>query len=223
MPTHVAARTTDLHKTYGRVDASVVALDGIDLEIGQGQFTAIMGPSGSGKSTLMHCLAGLDSVTSGQVVIGDVDLSSLDDKALTVLRREGRVEAVRGVGTVVRRGPTTAPGPTASSGPVAETSEEGGSRGRPRTTTGAERRTHPEPHLTREGIKRVGPTAATLADAEGLQLHAASIRARLGVPLRTAAHRRDEANAMAPRAQAPGRRPAPAGSSGGPLKKVRRS
>ena len=88
MPTHVAARTTDLHKTYGRGDASVVALDGIDLEIGQGQFTAIMGPSGSGKSTLMHCLAGLDSVTSGQVFIGDVDLTTLGDKDLTLLRRD---------------------------------------------------------------------------------------------------------------------------------------
>ncbi|MET9798333.1 TetR/AcrR family transcriptional regulator C-terminal domain-containing protein [Nocardiopsis alba] len=87
-------------------------------------------------------------------------------KALTVLRREGRVEAVRGVGTVVRRGPTTAPGPTASSGPVAETSEEGGSRGRPRTTTGAERRTHPEPHLTREGIVRA---AIAIADTEGIE------------------------------------------------------
>jgi len=70
-------------------------------------------------------------------------------KALTVLRREGRVEAVRGVGTVVRRAPTTDPAPADPAGPVAETSEDGGSRGRSRTTTGAERRPHPEPHRNR--------------------------------------------------------------------------
>ena len=62
--------------------------DGIDLDIGAGQFTAIMGPSGSGKSTLMHCLAGLDSVTSGQVFIGEQEITGLKDKALTRLRRD---------------------------------------------------------------------------------------------------------------------------------------
>lgn len=88
MSTSVAARTIDLRKTYGKGDAAVVALDGVDLEIGRGRFTAIMGPSGSGKSTLMHCLAGLDSVTSGQVFIGDVDVTGLSDKDLTLLRRD---------------------------------------------------------------------------------------------------------------------------------------
>lgn len=88
MATTVAARTVDLHKTYGRGDATVVALGGVDLEIGAGEFTAIMGPSGSGKSTLMHCLAGLDSVTQGQVIIGDVDITRLKDKELTLLRRD---------------------------------------------------------------------------------------------------------------------------------------
>ena len=88
MSTSVAARTIDLRKTYGKGDAAVVALDGVDLEIERGRFTAIMGPSGSGKSTLMHCLAGLDSVTSGQVFIGDVDVTELSDKDLTLLRRD---------------------------------------------------------------------------------------------------------------------------------------
>ena len=88
MSTSVAARTIDLRKTYGKGDAAVVALDGVDLEIERGRFTAIMGPSGSGKSTLMHCLAGLDSVTSGQVFIGDVDVTGLSDKDLTLLRRD---------------------------------------------------------------------------------------------------------------------------------------
>ena len=88
MSTSDAARTIDLRKTYGKGDAAVVALDGVDLEIERGRFTAIMGPSGSGKSTLMHCLAGLDSVTSGQVFIGDVDVTGLSDKDLTLLRRD---------------------------------------------------------------------------------------------------------------------------------------
>jgi len=84
----VAARGTDLVKVYGQGDASVRALDGISVEFAAGQFSAIMGPSGSGKSTLMHCMAGLDSITSGQVHIGDVELSSLNDKELTRLRRD---------------------------------------------------------------------------------------------------------------------------------------
>ena len=88
MSTRVAARTTDLRKTYGKGDTTVAALDGIDLEIGGGEFTAIMGPSGSGKSTLMHCLAGLDSITSGRVEIGDVDITRLKEKDLTKLRRD---------------------------------------------------------------------------------------------------------------------------------------
>src|SRR5690606_20385723 len=86
--TTTAARAASLTKIYGEGEAQVVALDGVDIDIEQGRFTAIMGPSGSGKSTLMHCLAGLDSVSSGQVWIGDVDLTSLKDKALTALRRD---------------------------------------------------------------------------------------------------------------------------------------
>ena len=73
---------------YGSGDSEVRALDGIDVSFEKGKFTAIMGPSGSGKSTLMHCIAGLDSLTSGSVFIGDTNLSSLNDKQLTELRRE---------------------------------------------------------------------------------------------------------------------------------------
>ena len=75
-------------KIYGSRDSEVHALDGVDVQFEKGKFTAIMGPSGSGKSTLMHCIAGLDSLTDGQVFIGDVDLSSLSDKQLTELRRQ---------------------------------------------------------------------------------------------------------------------------------------
>mgnify|MGYP003334027556 CR=1 FL=1 len=75
-------------KIYGAGDSEVRALDGVDVFFERGKFTAIMGPSGSGKSTLMHCIAGLDSLTSGAVFIGDTDLSKLNDKALTQLRRE---------------------------------------------------------------------------------------------------------------------------------------
>jgi putative ABC transport system ATP-binding protein len=66
----------------------VVALDSVNVTLGRGKFTAIMGPSGSGKSTLMHCLAGLDSINSGRVFLGDTDLTTLDDKALTNVRRD---------------------------------------------------------------------------------------------------------------------------------------
>jgi putative ABC transport system ATP-binding protein len=83
-----AARTTAATKRYGSGDAAVIALDHVDVTLDAGRFTAIMGPSGSGKSTLMHCLAGLDTVTSGQVWLGDVELSDLSDRALTRLRRE---------------------------------------------------------------------------------------------------------------------------------------
>jgi putative ABC transport system ATP-binding protein len=83
-----AARATSLSKIYGSGDTRVTALDCVDVEIETGRFTAIMGPSGSGKSTLMHCLAGLDSVSTGQVWIGDVELSALSDKNLTKLRRD---------------------------------------------------------------------------------------------------------------------------------------
>jgi len=83
-----AARGTNLTKVYGQGDAAVRALDGISVDFASGQFSAIMGPSGSGKSTLMHCMAGLDSITSGRVFVGDVELSSLNDKELTRLRRD---------------------------------------------------------------------------------------------------------------------------------------
>ncbi len=83
----VAARVVDLHKTYGEGDAEVRALDGVSLDIRAGEFTAVMGPSGSGKSTLMHCCAALDTATSGEVYVGDTELSRLKDKQLTVLRR----------------------------------------------------------------------------------------------------------------------------------------
>jgi putative ABC transport system ATP-binding protein len=87
-PTVPAARGRSLTKLFGEGDTRVVALDAVDVDFERGRFTAIMGPSGSGKSTLMHCMAGLDSVSDGQAFIGDVDLSRLDDKALTVLRRD---------------------------------------------------------------------------------------------------------------------------------------
>lgn len=83
-----AARSQDLKKIYGTGETAVHALDGVTVEFAAGEFTAIMGPSGSGKSTLMHCLAGLDSATSGQVFIGDTDLTTLSDKEMTQLRRD---------------------------------------------------------------------------------------------------------------------------------------
>ncbi|MEU6127016.1 ABC transporter ATP-binding protein [Streptomyces sp. NPDC047123] len=86
--TTVAARATDLSKVYGQGETQVVALDHVSVDFGQGEFTAIMGPSGSGKSTLMHCVAGLDSFSSGSVRIGETELSTLKDKQLTKLRRD---------------------------------------------------------------------------------------------------------------------------------------
>jgi len=87
-PLAAAARAVDLRKVYGAGDAAVEALRGVSVELAAGEFTAIMGPSGSGKSTLMHCLAGLDAPTSGRVFIGDTDLTALNDKRLTELRRD---------------------------------------------------------------------------------------------------------------------------------------
>ncbi|GAA4112325.1 ABC transporter ATP-binding protein [Knoellia locipacati] len=84
----VAARVTDLVKTYGSGDTAVTALKGVSLDIAAGEFTAIMGPSGSGKSTLMHCAAGLDSVTQGSVRLGDTELTTLKEKDLTKVRRD---------------------------------------------------------------------------------------------------------------------------------------
>jgi putative ABC transport system ATP-binding protein len=83
-----AARAVDLVKTYGKGDAVVQALDGITLELERGRFTAVMGPSGSGKSTLMHCMAGLDTPTSGRTFVGDQEIGLLDDAGLTQMRRD---------------------------------------------------------------------------------------------------------------------------------------
>ncbi len=84
----VAARGRAVTKSYGATEETrVVALDAVDVDIHRGRFTAIMGPSGSGKSTLMHCLAGLDTVTSGQIWVGETEITGLKDKQLTKLRR----------------------------------------------------------------------------------------------------------------------------------------
>jgi putative ABC transport system ATP-binding protein len=85
--TIAAAGAVDAVKIYGGGDSEVRALDGVSVQLEKGKFTAIMGPSGSGKSTLMHCLAGLDSLTTGAVYIGDTYLATLNDKQLTELRR----------------------------------------------------------------------------------------------------------------------------------------
>ncbi|HTW17152.1 MAG TPA: ABC transporter ATP-binding protein [Nocardioides sp.] len=84
----IACRVRNLTKTYGTGQAEVRALDDVTVDIHDGEFTAVMGPSGSGKSTLMHCLAALDRPDGGQVFVGDQELSALDDKALTRLRRD---------------------------------------------------------------------------------------------------------------------------------------
>jgi putative ABC transport system ATP-binding protein len=87
-PVTVAARAVDASKVYGQGEAEVRALDHIDVAFAASRLTAIMGPSGSGKSTLLHCLAGLDRLTGGQIFIGDVDLTRLSEKQLTLLRRD---------------------------------------------------------------------------------------------------------------------------------------
>jgi putative ABC transport system ATP-binding protein len=83
----ITARTVEATKVYGSGDTAVVALDEVTVDLPTGRFTAIMGPSGSGKSTLLHCLAGLDSLTHGQVLVDGVELGALSDKELTLLRR----------------------------------------------------------------------------------------------------------------------------------------
>ncbi len=87
-PSGSAARAVGLVKTYGTSNTVVRALNGVDIAFERGHFTAVMGPSGSGKSTLMHCMAGLDTPTSGQVFVGDQEISALDDSGLTRLRRD---------------------------------------------------------------------------------------------------------------------------------------
>jgi putative ABC transport system ATP-binding protein len=87
-PTIAAAGATEAVKVYGSGGNEVRALDGVTVQFAKGQFSAIMGPSGSGKSTLMHCLAGLDTLTSGSVHVGDTRLDGLSEKALTTLRRD---------------------------------------------------------------------------------------------------------------------------------------
>ena len=82
-----AARASSATKIYGKGDTLVTALDSVDVSFEVGKFSAIMGPSGSGKSTLMHCMAGLDNLSSGKVFIGDTDLTELSEKELTLLRR----------------------------------------------------------------------------------------------------------------------------------------
>ncbi|GAA0582636.1 ABC transporter ATP-binding protein [Streptomyces crystallinus] len=84
----VAARARALTKAYGTGETAVLALDSVDVAIARGRFTAVMGPSGSGKSTLMHCLAGLDSVSAGQVWLGDTEITGLKERELTRLRRD---------------------------------------------------------------------------------------------------------------------------------------
>ncbi|MDX3745267.1 ABC transporter ATP-binding protein [Streptomyces sp. AK08-02] len=86
--TRTAAGVVDAVKVYGDADTAVRALDGVSVGFPAGRFTAIMGPSGSGKSTLMHCAAGLDTLTSGSACIGDTELGALDDRHLTLLRRD---------------------------------------------------------------------------------------------------------------------------------------
>jgi putative ABC transport system ATP-binding protein len=83
-----AVRAVAATKIHGAGDTRVVALDDVSVDIPSGRFTAIMGPSGSGKSTLMHCLAGLDTLSSGEVWLGDIELGTLNDRRLTTLRRE---------------------------------------------------------------------------------------------------------------------------------------
>jgi putative ABC transport system ATP-binding protein len=84
----IAASARGATKAYGRGDTRVLALDNVDVDFAAGQFTAIMGPSGSGKSTLMHCMAGLDRLTSGSVMVGGVDVTNASERQLTKLRRD---------------------------------------------------------------------------------------------------------------------------------------
>ncbi len=86
--TTAAASARGATKIYGQGDTEVIALNSVDVDFMQGQFTAIMGPSGSGKSTLMHCMAGLDRLDSGSAIIGDTDMATASERQLTMLRRD---------------------------------------------------------------------------------------------------------------------------------------
>ncbi len=85
---NVAARTEAAFKIYGKGESEVRALDGVDVQFGQGEFTAIMGPSGSGKSTLMHCMAGLDTLSSGSAFVDGEDISAMNERERTLVRRD---------------------------------------------------------------------------------------------------------------------------------------
>ncbi|MFI6644105.1 ABC transporter ATP-binding protein [Streptomyces sp. NPDC050504] len=84
----LAARARGLTKAYGTGETTVLAVDSVDVDVARGRFTAVMGPSGSGKSTVMHCLAGLDTVSAGQVWLGDTEITGLKERELTRLRRD---------------------------------------------------------------------------------------------------------------------------------------
>ena len=84
----VAARAEEVTKIYGIGEAAVRALNNITVNFAAGRYTAIMGPSGSGKSTLLHCIAGLDRVTAGRVLLGDIDITACSEKELTIVRRD---------------------------------------------------------------------------------------------------------------------------------------
>src|SRR4051812_35535026 len=84
----IAARAIEVTKYYGEGDARVCALSGLTVDFARGEFTPLMGPSGSGKSTLLHCLAGLDTPTPGELYLGDTEITALNDRELTLLRRD---------------------------------------------------------------------------------------------------------------------------------------
>jgi putative ABC transport system ATP-binding protein len=86
--TTLAARAEEVTKIYGVGEAAVRALNNITVDFAAARYTAIMGPSGSGKSTLLHCLAGLDRVTAGRVLLGDIDITAVSEKELTIVRRD---------------------------------------------------------------------------------------------------------------------------------------